>query len=96
MQLSKCIPLKLGDIILDNELYVKQHACVEYYSNLHCTTENTCTSLDLISWVTPNLFSTEYNAMLSNLSTLKEVKKTIFSMNDSSTPGLDGLGGFFF
>ncbi|XP_062028868.1 uncharacterized protein LOC133744853 [Rosa rugosa] len=52
--------------------------------------------IDEICNIIPNLITGEENAMLTAMPSPEEIKRTVFSMNPSSSPGPDGFPGAFY
>ena len=70
---------------------------VNFFSDLF-NGHSTANDLDfgIIPEVIPKLVTNEDNQLLVRAPSFKEIKQTVFSMNEHSTPGPDGSGGYFY
>ncbi|KHN05189.1 hypothetical protein glysoja_028087, partial [Glycine soja] len=73
---------------------IKQGA-ISYFSNIYAS-ENHSHNNDLISKTIPSLVSGEDNLMLTNVTTMSEVKHDVFGLNGDGALGLDGFDGCFY
>lgn len=76
-------------------LTIKNHV-IAYFQDLFTTLESISTNYQNVEDIVPTLVSIEENTMLTAIPNPYKIKLVVFSLDPSSSLGLDGFSGFFF
>lgn len=86
--------LRKGEEILYSSEAIEQHV-ISYYSDIFAS-PNSYVPNSIINYVILAIVSREDNIMLTNVTTMDDVKKAVFALNGEGAPGPDGFGGCFY
>lgn len=90
----------IASLLIDRLLYMNIEAIsthmVSLYSDLFSKDKHVHVNEGLVHSIIPSIVTNQENNLLIFKPSSEEIKTTVFTMDGSSAPGLDGFSGIFF